>query len=89
MGMVADGAGNRVIAQQLGIKENTVKKSLMRNYDKLEMSSRVELILCALTHRGIEQAVTSATPPAICQALTVDAVEVSHQHLLVDTLKVN
>ncbi len=87
--LVAEGMGNRDIADQLGIKENTVKKSLMRIYDKLGMSSRVELVLYALTHRGIEQAVTSATPPAIAKPLTVDAVEVSHQHLLVDTLKVN
>ena len=87
--LVAEGMGNRDIADQLGIKENTVKKSLMRIYDKLGMSNRVELVLYALTHRGIEQAVTSATPLAVAKPLTVDATEVSQQHLLVDTLKVN
>ena len=87
--LVAEGMGNRDIADQLGIKENTVKKSLMRIYDKLGMSNRVELVLYALTHRGIEQAVTSATPLAVAKPLTVDATEVSQQHLLVGTLKVN
>jgi DNA-binding NarL/FixJ family response regulator len=53
--LVADGAGNRAIAKQLGIKENTVKKSLMRIYDKLGVSNRVELVLYALTHRGVEK----------------------------------
>jgi DNA-binding NarL/FixJ family response regulator len=50
--LVAEGIGNRDIAQQLGIKENTVKKSLLRIYDKLGVSNRVELVLYALTHRG-------------------------------------
>jgi DNA-binding NarL/FixJ family response regulator len=50
--LVAEGIGNREIAQQLGIKENTVKKSLLRIYDKLGVSNRVELVLYAFTHRG-------------------------------------
>ena len=52
--LVAEGIGNREIAEQLGIKENTVKKSLLRTYDKLGVSNRVELVLYALTHRGAE-----------------------------------
>jgi two-component system, NarL family, response regulator DegU len=52
--LVAEGIGNRGIAQQLGIKENTVKKALLRIYDKLGVSNRVELVLYALTYRGIE-----------------------------------
>ena len=31
-------------------KENTVKKSLLRIYDKLGVSNRVELVLYALSH---------------------------------------
>ena len=50
--LVAEGIGNREIANQLGIMENTVKKSLLRIYDKLGVSNRVELVLYALTHRG-------------------------------------
>lgn len=52
--LVAEGIGNREIAQQLGVKENTVKKSLLRIYDKLGVSNRVELVLYALTNRGLE-----------------------------------
>lgn len=53
--LVAEGIGNREVAAQLGIKENTVKKSLLRIYDKLGVSNRVELVLYALTHRGSGQ----------------------------------
>jgi DNA-binding NarL/FixJ family response regulator len=53
--LVAEGIGNRETAEQLGIKENTVKKSLLRIYDKLGVSNRVELVLYALTHRGSGQ----------------------------------
>jgi DNA-binding NarL/FixJ family response regulator len=48
---VAEGISNREIAEQLGIKENTVKKALLRIYDKLGVSNRVELVLYALAHR--------------------------------------
>jgi len=50
--LVAEGTCNREIAQQLGVKENTVKKSLLRIYDKVGVSNRVELVLYALTHRS-------------------------------------
>ena len=50
--LVAEGIGNRDVALQLGVKENTVKKSLLRIYDKLGVSNRVELVLYALTHSG-------------------------------------
>lgn len=64
--LVAEGIGNREIAQQLGIKENTVKKSLLRIYDKLGVSNRVELVLYALTHRGTRRrsAAVPQTPEA-------------------------
>ena len=53
--LVAEGIGNREVAEQLGVKENTVKKSLLRVYDKLGVSNRVELVLYSLTHRGAEE----------------------------------
>ena len=59
--LVAEGIGNREIAQQLGVKENTVKKSLVRIYDKVGVSNRVELVLYVLTHRTTQ---TSAPSPA-------------------------
>jgi DNA-binding NarL/FixJ family response regulator len=87
--LVAEGIGNRSIADQLGIKENTVKKSLMRIYDKLGISNRVELVLYALTHRGGQQVVTSTVPLAITKPLAMDAVEVRQKRLLVGTSKMN
>jgi DNA-binding NarL/FixJ family response regulator len=48
--LVTEGLNNREIAQQLNLKENTVKKSLLRIYDKLGVSNRVELVLYALSH---------------------------------------
>jgi two-component system nitrate/nitrite response regulator NarL len=44
---VAEGLKNRDIANELGISENTVKNYLFRIFDKLGISSRVELILYA------------------------------------------
>ncbi len=60
--LVAEGIGNREIAEQLGIKENTVKKSLLRTYDKLGVSNRVELVLYALSHRGSEKTAETGAP---------------------------
>ena len=71
--LVADGAGNREIAKQLGIKENTVKKSLMRIYDKLGVCNRVELVLYALTHRGVEQIPAPAVPAVGPEVFAIDS----------------
>ena len=49
--LVTEGLNNREIARELSLKENTVKKSLLRIYDKLGVSNRVELVLYALSHR--------------------------------------
>lgn len=48
--LVTEGLNNREIARELNIKETTVKKSLLRIYDKLGVSNRVELVLYALSH---------------------------------------
>jgi len=48
--LVTEGMNNREIARELNLKENTVKKSLLRIYDKLGVSNRVELVLYALSH---------------------------------------
>ena len=48
--LVTEGLNNREIARELKLKENTVKKSLLRVYDKLGVSNRVELVLYALSH---------------------------------------
>jgi len=75
VGMVADGAGNRAIAQQMGIKENTVKKSLMRIYDKLGLCNRVELVLYALTHRGPEKHPEQTTSLVGAETFAIDGSE--------------
>jgi DNA-binding NarL/FixJ family response regulator len=48
--LVTEGMNNREVARELNLKENTVKKSLLRIYDKLGVSNRVELVLYALSH---------------------------------------
>ena len=40
---------NRDIATQLKLSQHTVKNYLFRVFDKIGVSSRVELVLCALT----------------------------------------
>jgi len=54
--LVADGLSNRQVAQELNLSEHTIKKYLFRIFDKLGISSRVELVLYAVTHGGSRQA---------------------------------
>ena len=49
--LVADGLKNREIADKLGVAEHSVRNYLYRILDKLELSTRVELILCAVSQR--------------------------------------
>lgn len=48
--LVAEGFPNREIAQELGLSEHTVKKYVFRIFDKLGISTRVELVLYAVSH---------------------------------------
>ncbi|HMK22353.1 MAG TPA: LuxR C-terminal-related transcriptional regulator [Terriglobales bacterium] len=50
MALVAEGLSNRDIARELGLSEHTVKKYLFRIFDKLGISTRVELVLYAVNH---------------------------------------
>ncbi|HKW16063.1 MAG TPA: response regulator transcription factor [Terriglobales bacterium] len=52
--LVTDGLSNRDVANELGLSEHTVKKYLFRIFEKLGISSRVELVLYAL-HNGSPQ----------------------------------
>ena len=54
--LVADGLPNRDIALEMGVTENTVKKYLFYIFDKVGVSSRVELVLYAVSH-GVAQQV--------------------------------
>ena len=64
--LVAEGLSNRDTARELNLSEHTIKKYLFRIFDKLGISSRVELVLYALNHGAPLQAewlaATSSTP---------------------------
>lgn len=48
--LAAEGLSNREIARELDLSEHTIKKYLFRIFDKLGVSSRVELVLYAVNH---------------------------------------
>lgn len=48
--LVAEGLSNREVAEELQLSEHTVKKYMFRIFDKLGISTRVELVLYAVTH---------------------------------------
>lgn len=54
--LIADGLSNRAVALELRLSEHTVKKYVFRIFDKLGISSRVELVLYAVNHGGRLQA---------------------------------
>jgi DNA-binding NarL/FixJ family response regulator len=49
--LVADGLKNREIAEQLKVKEHSIRNYIYRIFEKLGVSSRVELILYVFSHR--------------------------------------
>jgi len=50
--LVAEGLANRDVARQLNLSEHTIKKYLFRIFEKLGVSTRVELVLYAMNHGG-------------------------------------
>jgi DNA-binding NarL/FixJ family response regulator len=54
--LVAEGLGNREIARELNLSAHTVKKYLYRVFEKLGISSRVELVLYAVNNGDPRQA---------------------------------
>jgi DNA-binding NarL/FixJ family response regulator len=49
--LVADGLTNKAISSELHLSEHTVRNYLFRIFDKLGVSSRVELVLYCLQDR--------------------------------------
>jgi len=63
--LVVEGLGNRQIARELRLSEHTVKKYIFRIFEKLGISSRVELVLYAVNcgeHRA-ESPAGAPLPP--------------------------
>jgi DNA-binding NarL/FixJ family response regulator len=54
--LVAEGLSNRSVARELNLSEHTIKKYLFRIFDKLGISTRVELVLYAVNHGDPRQA---------------------------------
>ena len=49
--LVFDGLSDREVAQKLGLAEHTVSNYLFRIYEKLGISTRIELVLNALRQK--------------------------------------
>ena len=54
--LVAEGLANRQIARELNLSEHTIKKYLFRIFEKLGISTRVELVLYAVNNGDPRQA---------------------------------
>jgi DNA-binding NarL/FixJ family response regulator len=54
--LVAEGLSNRLVAGELNLSEHTIKKYLFRIFEKLGVSTRVELVLYAVNNGDPRQA---------------------------------
>jgi DNA-binding NarL/FixJ family response regulator len=54
---LAEGLSNREIAERLKLSQHTVKNHLFRVFDKLGVSSRIELLFMTLSHAAPDQSI--------------------------------
>jgi two-component system nitrate/nitrite response regulator NarL len=66
---VAEGLSNREIAQRLKLTEHTVKNYLFRIFDKLGVSSRVEVVLYAFRHGNAADPSPIPSPRGLSQPI--------------------
>lgn len=62
--LVAEGLGNRQIAGELNLSQHTIKKYLFHIFEKLGVSTRVELVLYAMNNGDPRPAEWLAGPAA-------------------------
>jgi DNA-binding NarL/FixJ family response regulator len=60
---IVEGASNKDIGRELGLSEQTVKNHLSNIFDKLGVSTRLELALYAVHHRLLAGGHAERTPP--------------------------